>query len=61
MRVAIAVLLVAAGAWQLSDGLWIQAKAWLARGLIAHAWSRTLQGEARAKPWPWADTWPVAR
>ena len=61
MRVAVALLLVAAGAWQLGDGLWIQAKAWLARGLIAQAWSRTLQGEARAKPWPWADTWPVAR
>jgi sortase A len=61
MKTAIAALLLALGAWQLSDGLYIQAKAWLAQDLIARAWSRTLQGEAQAKPWPWADTWPVAR
>ena len=57
---SVAVLLII-GAWQMSDALWIHAKAWLAQALIARAWSRTLEGEARAKPWPWADTWPVAR
>jgi len=61
MRTAAALLLLAVGVWQVSDGLWIQAKARLAQVLIAHAWSRTLAGEAQAKPWPWADTWPVAR
>jgi len=61
MRIALAVLLIAGGAWQLGDGLWIQAKAWVAQALITHAWSRTLEGEREAKPWPWADTWPVAR
>ncbi len=61
MRIAAAVLLLAVGVWQLSDGLWIQAKAWLAQALIARAWSRTLEGEANVKPWPWADTWPVAK
>lgn len=61
MKVTTAVFLVAVGLWQLSDGLWIQAKAWLAQILIAQAWSRTLGGEKQAKPWPWADTWPVAR
>ena len=40
---------------------WMQAKAWLAQQLIAQAWSQTLAGESRVKPWPWADTWPVAR
>ena len=54
-------LLVALGAWELGRGAWIQAKAWLAQSLIAHAWARTLSGERQAKPWPWADTWPVAR
>jgi sortase A len=58
---AAAVLLLGLGVWQLSDGLWIQAKAWLAEVLIAQAWSRMLDGEKQAKPWPWADTWPVAR
>jgi sortase A len=61
VKLAAAVLLIALGAWQLSDGLYIQAKAWLAQELIARAWARTLQGEEHAKPWLWADTWPVAR
>jgi sortase A len=61
VKLATAVLLLGIGAWQLSDGLYIQAKAWLAQELIARAWTRTLAGEQRAKPWPWADTWPVAR
>lgn len=56
---ALGLLLI--GALQFGQGAWIQAKAWLAQGLIAHAWSRTLAGEREAKPWPWADTWPVAR
>ena len=29
--------------------------------LLEKAWTRTLQGENQVKPWPWADTWPVAR
>jgi len=29
--------------------------------LIANAWSKTLAGARAVKPWPWADTWPVAR
>ena len=29
--------------------------------LLQRAWSRTLAGETGVKPWPWADTWPVAR
>jgi sortase A len=47
--------------WQLGQGSYIQAKAWLAQVLIKQAWARTLEGEAQVKPWPWADTWPVAR
>lgn len=60
MRILALVLLIAGG-WQAGRGAWLQAKAWLAHGLIAQAWSRTLQGEAAAKPWSWADTWPVAK
>jgi sortase A len=58
---AVAVVLLVVGSWQFGRGAWIQAKAWVAQGLIAHAWSRTLQGAADVKPWGWADTWPVAR
>jgi sortase A len=39
----------------------IEAKAWLAPVLIERAWQRTLSGAGWTKPWPWADTWPVAR
>ncbi|HEY7649474.1 MAG TPA: class GN sortase [Methylomirabilota bacterium] len=54
-------LLVSVGVWQLGQGLWIYAKARLAQRLLQRAWVRALAGEAAVKPWPWADTWPVAR
>jgi sortase A len=58
---AFALLLLLAGVWQLGGGLTIRAKAVLAQILVRDAWERTLKGERQAKPWPWADTWPVAR
>ena len=45
----------------LSEGGWIYLKARVAQVLLHRAWSRTLAGERGVKPWPWADTWPVAR
>jgi len=56
-----AVALLALGGWQLAAGGYIHAKALLAQYLLAHAWTRVLAGEPGAKPWPWADTSPVAR
>jgi sortase A len=58
---ALTVCLLAVGLWQVGEGSWIYAKARLAQLLLQRAWSRTLAGEAHVKPWPWADTWPVAR
>ena len=58
---ALAAILLGLGAWQLGHGVWIYAKAQLAQYLLQRAWQRTLQGEAQVKPWPWADTWPIAR
>ena len=55
------VCLLAVGIWQLGEGSWIYAKARLAQVLLHRAWSRTLAGERRVTPWPWADTWPVGR
>lgn len=49
------------GFWQLGQGAYMPAKAWLAQELMQRAWTRTGGGELRAAPWPWADTWPVAR
>lgn len=61
VTVLLTAFLVALGGWQIARGAWIQAKAWLAQVLVAQAWQRTLAGETQVKPWPWADTWPVAR
>ncbi|MES9898106.1 MAG: class GN sortase [Sedimenticola sp.] len=50
-----------AGSWLLADGIYIEAKAWLAQRLLQDAWLETRSGAERVRPWPWADTWPVAR
>ena len=51
------------GGWQMASGSWIHAKAWVAQQLLEAAWDQIRAGEegAIARPWPWADTWPVAR
>jgi sortase A len=59
--VTAAVVLAAAGAWQLAEAAWIPLKARLAQHLLHRAWTRAQAGEAEARPWPWADTWAVAR
>ncbi len=58
---ALACLLVAIGGWQVGAAGWIHAKAWLAQRLLASAWHEAEASGAAAKPWPWADTRPVAR
>ncbi|HSE78383.1 MAG TPA: class GN sortase [Alphaproteobacteria bacterium] len=60
LRFAVAGLLGLA-LWQLAAGLWIPAKAALAQTLIERAWRAARAGTPEARPWPWADTWPVAR
>lgn len=60
-RVWVVSALLALGFWQFGYGAYIPAKAWLAQELMQRAWVRTGAGEERATPWPWADTWPVAR
>ncbi|MDJ0747935.1 MAG: class GN sortase [Woeseiaceae bacterium] len=58
---AIVAALLCLGFWQMGQGAYIPAKAWLAQELMQRAWTRTADGETRAVPWPWADTYPVAR
>lgn len=43
------------------NGSSIYAKAQLAQYLISDAWTQTIAGKRQVRPWPWADTWPVAR
>lgn len=61
LPVALAAALAAAGAALFGQGVYMAAKAELAQALLARAWDRSLQGGASQKPWPWADTAPVAR
>lgn len=53
--------LLATSFWQIGEASYIVAKARLAQYLLQRAWTRALAGELTPKPWPWADTWPVAR
>jgi sortase A len=53
--------LLCLGFWQLGQGAYIPAKAWLAQELMQRAWMRAGTGSDKPAPWPWADTWPVAR
>lgn len=58
----LALLLTLMGFQQLGSAALIKAKAHLAPLLIDSAWEKTLvSGGLPHKPWPWADTWPVAR
>ena len=59
-RFAVSCLLCL-GFWQLGQGAYIPAKAWVAQELMQRAWRRAQDGDAEVAPWPWADTWPVAR
>jgi len=61
MRRGAALLLGLLALASCGQGLWIEAKAWLAQGLIAGAWAQTRSAADPVRPWPWADTWPVAR
>jgi sortase A len=58
---ALSALLLATGIVQGIRGGWIHAKAHLAQVLLHRSWERTVEGGIGQKPWPWADTWPVAR
>lgn len=54
-------MLLVLGGWLIGQGLWIHVKATAAQWLLQSAWDRTLKTQHPAKPWPWADTWPVGR
>ena len=60
IRILVAALLCL-GFWQFGQGAYIPAKAWLAQELMHRAWKKAEGGEQAPPPWPWADTWPVAK
>jgi sortase A len=61
MRRALSLLLLVLGASLCLAAGRIYAKAVLAQVLLHGAWLEARGGEAEARPWPWADMWPVAR
>lgn len=60
-RSAAAFLLGLAGLVLFGQGAYVHAKALVAQVLLKRAFSETLVANRNVKPWPWADTWPVAR
>ncbi len=60
-RLALLALLMCAGFACFGNGLYIYTKAELAQVLLHSAWTRTQASGLPARPWPWADTHPVAR
>ncbi len=43
------------------EGGWIYGKAKLAQLLLEMSWRGALAGRGEIRPWPWADTHPIAR
>ena len=60
-RFIAALVLALAGFVLLGEGAYIHAKALLAQVLLQRAFTETIATGHATKPWPWADTWPVAR
>jgi sortase A len=52
---------VVAALFLFGQSAWIYGKARVAQVLLRRAWTGTVRGGKEVKPWPWADTWPVAR
>ncbi|WNJ99649.1 class GN sortase [Thalassospiraceae bacterium LMO-JJ14] len=55
------IVLIAAGLVFAGYGYYLPAKAALARLLVARAWEAAPGDGPAPRPWPWADTRPVAR
>ena len=60
LRIFVALVLFA-GASLTARAMYLHAKAELASGLIHRAWNKTVADGKPHPPWPWADTYPVAR
>jgi len=61
VRRIVFVILMLAGLALTVDALWIKVKAVLSQVLLERAFAESIATGHDVKPWPWADTWPVAR
>ena len=60
-RLVLPFLLASIGLILLGQGAYIHAKALLAQALLERAFNEAIASGRATKPWPWADTSPVAR
>jgi sortase A len=58
---ALCLGICALGLGAIAQAAWIPAKAEIAQVLLDRAFAASLAGHRPVKPWPWADTAPVAR
>lgn len=56
----LAAAVIAAAFFGTMQAAWIPTKALLGQVLLERAWMARLAGNEAARPWPWADTSPVA-
>lgn len=56
----LAAVIIAAALLFSINAAWIPIKAALGQSLLEKAWAARLAGQTDARPWPWADTLPVA-
>lgn len=56
-------MIVCIGLWLCFSGAYIHAKAYLAQCLLERSWQQLVSQKPKVpiKPWPWADTHPVAK
>jgi len=59
--VGLAALCLLVALWHGGLAAHVHAKATLGQALLARAWNEARTDGAAVKPWPWADTYPVAR
>jgi len=61
LKTIMSIALFALALFLIFDGFYIKAKAQYAQYLIANSWNHYMKTGERQKPWPWADTYPVAK
>jgi sortase A len=57
----LALVFAAVAAWHAGQAGWLHAKAAVGQRLLLRAWDATRATGEASRPWPWADTHPVAR
>jgi sortase A len=61
IRMISSAALALAGLLLFGQGCYIHVKALAAQVLLQRAFAQTIASGHAVKPWPWADTWPIAR